>query len=58
MIKKILKIKNIGCYDIDSANDDRSFGKQTIIFGANKIGKTTLKSIFRAVKESEVNYIT
>lgn len=57
MIKKILKIKNIGRYDIDSANDDMSFSKQTIIFGANKIGKTTLISIFRSLKEGEINYI-
>ena len=57
MIEKILKIKNIGCYDIDSANDDKSFGKQTIIFGANKIGKTTLTSIFRSLKENKVDYI-
>lgn len=58
MIKKILKIKNIGRYDIDSANDDMSFGGQTIVFGANKIGKTTLTSIFRSLKEGEGNYIT
>ena len=57
MIKKILKIKNIGRYDIESSNDDLSFGRQTIIFGANKIGKTTLTSIFKSLKENNKNYI-
>ena len=58
MIKKILKIKNIGRYDTGSANDDLSFGKQTVVFGANKIGKTTLVSILRSLKESNTSYIT
>lgn len=58
MIKKILKVKNIGKYDIDSANDDQSFGRQTVVFGANKIGKTTLVSILRSLGEANCSYIT
>lgn len=58
MIKKFCKIKNIGRYDINSVNDDLSFGKQTLIFGANKQGKTTLVSILKSLKESEDSYIT
>ena len=53
MIKKILKIKNIGRYHIDTANDDCGFGKQTIIFGPNKIGKTTLVAILKSLKEND-----
>ena len=46
MIKKILKIKNVGRYDIDSANNDMSFGKQTVVFGPNKIGKNNINLYF------------
>ncbi len=57
MIKKILKIKNIGRYDIDLQNCNCCFGRQTIIFGPNKTGKTTLTDIFRSLKENEKSYI-
>ena len=57
MIKKILKIKNIGKYDTGSANDDLCFGNKTVIFGANKAGKTTLVSIFKSLKEGKASYI-
>jgi len=56
-IKKILKVKNVGCYDINSVNDDYSFGKQTIIFGANKVGKTTLVSILKSLRYEEPEYV-
>lgn len=56
-IKKILKLKNVGCYDINSANDESSFGKQTIIFGANKVGKTTLVSILKSLRCGEPKYV-
>lgn len=58
MIKKLLKIKNIGKYDVNSVSDDLSFGKQTIIFGSNKKGKTTLVSILKSLKWSDDSYIT
>lgn len=58
MIKKVLKIKNIGKYDIESANDDLSFGDKTVIFGANKVGKTTFVSILKSLKEGKASYIT
>lgn len=57
MIKKILKIKNIGKYDIGSSNDDLCFGDKTVIFGANKIGKSTLVSILKSLKEGKASYI-
>lgn len=58
MIKKIIKIKNIGKYELNSSDDDESFGVKTIVFGANKIGKTTLVSILRSLKEANTSYIT
>ncbi len=57
MIKKILKIKNIGKYDIGSTNNELSFGDRTVIFGANKVGKTTFVSILKSLREGEVSYI-
>lgn len=57
MIKKILKIKNIGKYDIGSASDDLSFGDKTAIFGANKVGKTTFVSILKSLKEAKAAYV-
>jgi wobble nucleotide-excising tRNase len=58
MLKKLLKVKNIGRYAIDSTCDDLSFKRQTIIFGTNKIGKTTLVSILKSLRESNNFYIT
>lgn len=57
MIKKILKIKNIGRYYIDSCCDEYSLSKKTIIFGPNKTGKTTLTDILRSLKDADRNKI-
>lgn len=57
MIKKILKIKNIGRYSIDSCHDNYSLDKKTVIFGPNKTGKTTLTEIFESLKDDDKNKI-
>lgn len=58
MIQKILKIKNLGRLNIpvkdgitdENKNDDFSFKKNTLIFGDNTYGKTTLSSVFKSLK--------
>lgn len=57
MIKKILKIKNIGRYDMCSSDDDIALEKNTLIFGPNKTGKTTITSIFKSLKEGNPSYV-
>lgn len=41
-----------------SANDDLSFGDRTVIFGANKVGKSTFVAILKSLKEGKKSYIT
>ena len=61
MISKILKIKNIGrlnipvgdCDSNENKNDDFSFKKNTLIFGDNTYGKTTLVSVFKSLQSGE-----
>ena len=61
MISKILKIKNLGRLNVptkdddlaENKNDDFSFKKNTLIFGDNTYGKTTLVSIFKSLQTGE-----
>lgn len=61
MITKILKIKNLGRLNIptkddsfaENKNDDFSFKKNTLIFGDNTHGKTTLVSVFKSLQTGE-----
>lgn len=60
MICKILKIKDLGRLNIptsdndsENKNDDFSFKKNTLIFGDNTYGKTTLVSVFKSLKSGE-----
>lgn len=58
MIKKILKIKNVGRFkSVATLNNDIAFKKTTIIFGYNTYGKSTLTSIFRSLKENNAHYV-
>lgn len=58
MIKKIIKIKGVGRFtSFASNNDDLAFNKDTIIFGYNTYGKSTLTAIFRSLKENNPNCI-
>ena len=61
MISKILRIKELGRLNIpnkddgsENENDDFSFKKNTLIFGDNTYGKTTLVSVFKSLKSGEV----
>lgn len=61
MISKILKIKNLGRLNIpvkdgdsdENKHDDFSFKKNTLIFGDNTYGKTTLVSVFKSLQTGE-----
>lgn len=61
MIKKILKIKNLGRLNIpvkdeldkENKNDDFSFKRNTLIFGDNTYGKTTLVSVFKSLQSGK-----
>ena len=59
MINKILKLKNLGRLNIptndisENKNDDFSFKKNTLIFGDNTYGKTTLVSVFKSLQTGE-----
>lgn len=58
-IKKIIKIKNVGKFNnFSSNNDDLSFCDDTLIFGDNTYGKSTLVAIFRSMHENNKNYIS
>jgi hypothetical protein len=62
MISKILKIKNIGRLNIpvkdgdsdENKDDDFSFKKNTLIFGDNTYGKTTLVSVFKSLQSGDL----
>ncbi len=59
MISKILKLKNLGRLNIptndvsENRSDDFSFKKNTLIFGDNTYGKTTLVSVFKSLQTGE-----
>ena len=61
MITKILKIKNLGRLNIpvsdnpteENTTDSFSFRKNTLIFGDNTCGKTTLVSVFKSLSSGE-----
>ncbi|MFH1684400.1 MAG: hypothetical protein ABIA67_05920, partial [Candidatus Margulisiibacteriota bacterium] len=58
MIKKIIKIKGVGRFEsFASRSDDISFDENTIIFGYNTYGKSTLTAILRSLKENNANYV-
>ena len=65
MITKILKAKNIGKLNIpignqpndENQNADYDFSCNTIIFGDNTVGKTTLVSIFKSLAKNDNNLI-
>lgn len=58
MINKILKISGLGKFkDFSSNHDDLAFRKNTIIFGFNTYGKSTLTTIFQSLKNSDQSYI-
>lgn len=58
MIKKLIKIKNVGRFkSFSTKNDETSFNKTTVIFGYNTYGKSTLTAIFRSLRDNNIHYI-
>lgn len=58
MIKKILKIKNVGRFkQFCTRNDVVAFEENTLIFGYNTYGKSTLTAIFKSLKSSNKDCI-
>ena len=58
MINRIIKISGVGKFkNFSSSNDNLTFKKNTIIFGFNTYGKSTLTTIFRSLKNSDQSYI-
>src|SRR5687768_16892752 len=50
MIKKILSIHGIGRFENLKATGDVTFGKYTLIFAENGVGKTTLCDIIKSLQ--------
>jgi len=57
MIKKFIKIKNVGKFKNFSASGDVSLGKVNIIYGENSQGKTTLVSIIRSLFQNKPDLV-
>lgn len=57
MVKKLVSIKNIGCFDDYSASGDVTFEKLTTIYAENGRGKTMLSAIFRSLRTGESKHI-
>lgn len=57
MLKKV-EIINVGRFkNAKTIGDDQFFKKNTFIYGKNTYGKSTLTSIFRSLKENNIDYI-
>lgn len=58
MLKKILKIKNVGrFFDYNSNLEDLAFSENTLIFGENTNGKSTLAAILRSLKDGDNEFL-
>lgn len=57
MIKKIIKIQNVGKFVDYSSKGDTTFRRLTLIHAENGQGKTTLSAILRSLRTGEGKYI-
>lgn len=57
MIQKIVSLQGIGRFEAFKAVGDVNFGKYTLIFAENGVGKTTLCDIIRSLQTGDPNYI-
>lgn len=58
LVNKITKIFNVGRFHSYTAKGDVTFKKNTLIFGENGKGKSTLTSILKSLKTDNPHYIT
>ena len=57
MIKKFVSIKNVGRYRDCRAHGDVDLKKNTLVLGANGVGKTTICSILRSLNTNDPSHI-
>ena len=57
MIKKIIRIKNVGKFEDFFAQGNVSLNKVNIFYGENSMGKTTLTAIIRSLLKNDSNLI-
>lgn len=57
MIKKIVKLGNIGRFRSFATKGDIQFKRMNLIFSENGRGKTTLTNIFRSLNEQNSDYV-
>lgn len=57
MLKKIIAIKNVGCYRNSAAPGNPQLAKHTFIVGANGYGKTTLCAVLRSLQTGMASYV-
>ena len=57
MLKKIIRIKNIGRFRNSAAVGDSQLSHHTLILGANGYGKTTLCAVLRSLKNNDPAHI-
>lgn len=57
MIKKIVSLQGVGRFEGFKATGDVTFGKYTLIFAENGVGKTTLCDVIRSLQTGDPDYI-
>lgn len=59
MIKKIIELKNVGCFEHlrAASGNEGDFTKVNIVYAPNACGKTTLCDVFRSVQTRNPAYV-
>lgn len=59
MIKKIIELKNVGCFEHlrAASGNEGDFAKVNIVYASNACGKTTLCDVFRSVQTRNPAYV-
>ena len=59
MIKKIIELKNVGCFEHlrATSGNEGDFAKVNIVYASNACGKTTLCDVFRSVQTRNPAYV-
>ena len=59
MIKKIIELKNVGCFEHlrAASGNEGDFAKVNIVYAPNACGKTTLCDVFRSVQTRNPAYV-
>lgn len=57
MLKKIIAIKNVGCFHNSAASGNPQLAKHTFIVGANGFGKTTICAVLRSLQTGKAAHV-